>query len=304
MFESKKGKQVFGKNLSSKKVGLNLGGGVSAGKQLYETSVGKRAIERAGKNKNLHGHINEILTVDKINRKPSNILQGKKAVLTKSKTAVRDDIVVKKGGKVVQRFQLKDTTSAGGLRDTINKVKNQHYKGTNLVGTKETAKKYAEKAAKDSSITQKMASNGISSERTKLIAAKTMGKNIDGTGKRILGQSAETGISSAKFTVGVEAVKAGIAVKNGQKDIGSAAGTIANETAISAASAAAGDAAASAVTIATTPILGPVAPAAGVIAGVGASMAADKAIRAGESTALNQYNAKNKKNKKKRRRRR
>lgn len=55
MFESKQNKRNSKKKSffsSDKKAGLNIGGGVSAGKQAYETSVAKRAIQRAGKNKN------------------------------------------------------------------------------------------------------------------------------------------------------------------------------------------------------------------------------------------------------------
>ena len=68
MFESNQNKRNSKKGSffsSDKKSRLNIGGGLSVGKQAYETSVAKRAIKRAGKNKNLHGHVNEILTVDK-----------------------------------------------------------------------------------------------------------------------------------------------------------------------------------------------------------------------------------------------
>lgn len=279
---------MFEKN--KKKSILNIGSSISTGKQLYEASVGRRALERAGKNKNLHGHINEILTMDKINQNPINILSGKKAVLTKSKTAIRDDIIIKKGGKVVKRLQLKDTSSPSGLQNTINKVKQHHYKGTNLVGTKETTKLFSAKTAKNPSITQKMKSNGISSDRNKLIAAKTTGQCIKGTKKYIISQSLETGINSAKLTAGFETIKAGLDIKNGKKSIGNAAGTIANETAISVASAITGDTVGSTIAIATAPIIGPASSIVGAAAGMGASTVADIAIRKGESIALNKHN--------------
>ncbi len=146
MFESNQNKRNSKKGSffsSDKKSGLNIGGGLSVGKQAYETSVAKRAIKRAGKNKNLHGHVNEILTVDKHNLNPLHIIKGEKAVLTKSPTAVRDDIVVKakKTGKVIKRMQLKDTTSKSGIRDTAKKVKDHHYKGYDSDGNKRNCKK-------------------------------------------------------------------------------------------------------------------------------------------------------------------
>lgn len=293
MFDSKKNKWNSSKgNLfsSNKKSGLNIGGGLSAGKQIYESSVAKRALNRAGKNKNLHGHVNEILTVDKFNVNPAHIIKGQKASLTKSQTAVRDDIIVKQGKKIVKRMQLKDTTSTAGLRDTVNKVKDHHYKGTILMGTKETAKKYAEKAAKDPGLKQKMVSNGISSDKTKLITAKYAGINAKGSGKRIVKESAKTGFGGATITAGIEAVKAGIDVKNGKKDIKSAAGTALNETVINTASAMAGDIVSGTAAVATTALLGPAAaPVVGIAAGVGASKITDTAIRTGESAAINKY---------------
>lgn len=311
MFESKQNKRNSKKKSffsSDKKSGLNIGGGLSAGKQAYETSVAKRAIQRAGKNKNLHGHVNEILTVDKHNLNPVHMIKGEKAFLTKSPTAVRDDVIVKatKTGKVIKRMQLKDTTSKSGIRDTAKKVKDQHYKGTILMGTKETAKKYAEKASKDPSIKQKMHSNGISSDYTKLIATKFAGTNAKGTGKRIAKESAKTGLGGATFTAGIEAVKAGLDIKNGKKDVKSAVGAVINETAISAASAITGDALGSAVTMAASTLVGgpatPIVGAVGIAAGAGASKITDKAIRTGESVTLNKYNSGKKKSKKKKRR--
>ena len=175
-----------------------------------------------------------------------------------------------------------------------------------LMGTKETAKKYAEQAAKDPRIKQKMHSNGISSDHTKLIATKFAGTNAKGTSKRLVKESAKTGLGGATFTAGIEAVKAGFDVKNGKKDVKSAVGTVINETAISTASAITGDAIGGAATIAASTLLsGPAAPVVGVVglaAGAGASKITDKAIRTGETTVLNTYNSGKKKKAKKKRR--
>lgn len=276
-----------------KKNGINIGAGISATKQLYEANVAKRALNRAGKNKNLKGHINELLTVDQLNRKPGNILKGKKAVLTKSPIAVRDDIVLKQNGKIIGRMQLKDTTSKGGIKKTVKQVEQHHYKGTKLVGTKETTQMYAKELEKNDNIKQKMYSNGISSNQTELIAKKALGEGGNKTTSKIIKESSKTGLNSAVITAGVETIKNVPEVKNGNKTVKGAIGTVANETAINAASAAAGDATATAVTIAISaaaPVAASVAPIVGTAAGVGASMATDKVIRKGESAVSEQYN--------------
>ena len=93
---------------------------IAAVKQIHDGSVAARAIKRAGKNKNLKGHIFEILTRDQYNLNPKNIAQGREAVLTNSPTAIRDDIIIKQGKKIVGRMQLKDTPK--GINDTVKRV--------------------------------------------------------------------------------------------------------------------------------------------------------------------------------------
>lgn len=277
---------------SSKKTKFNLGTGLSMGKQAYEASVAKRALERAGKNQNLKGHINEIMTIDKLNSKPANILKGKRAVLSKSPTAVRDDILLKQGGKIKGRFQVKDTISKSGIKKTVDQVKNHQYKGTQLVGTKETVAAYGKEIAKNKKATQKMISNNISSDQTSLVAQKALGSSKEGIIKnsgKIARQASETAKKSALFTAGVESAKNVVAVKKGKKSIKEAAVSVANETAISAASATTGDAAATAATIgvATIPGMAPVAPLVGMATGFGVSMATEKIIRNGEEKIIN-----------------
>lgn len=176
-------------------------------KQVYEGSVASRAVKRAGKNKNLKGHVYEVMTCDQINLKPQNILQKKKAVLTKSPTAMRDDIVVKQGKKVVGRMQLKDTPK--GIADTAKKVQSGQYKGTKLVGTKETQKAYQTKVAKmnanGSNITQKMNTNGISSQQTDVIAKKALGGNVIKSGGAIAKQASSAGMAAGVFAGALDA---------------------------------------------------------------------------------------------------
>lgn len=271
-----------------------IGAATAAGNQVYQNSIVSRALKRAGRNKNLKGHINEIMTCDRINFNPLNVLKGKKAVLTKSNTAIRDDIVVKQGKKVIQRMQLKDTPSASGIQDTIKRVANHQYKGTNLVGTKETAEAFAKKAAKNRNIQQKMISNGISSQTTELLAKKALGESVGNVikdGGKILNQAKKTAVPSAAVTAGFEAVKEMKRVTKGDQTAGGAAKNVATEVGIGAASAVTGDALATAVTmaVAATPAA-PAAPAVGLATSWIASGAADKVLHKGKQAAENATN--------------
>ena len=211
---------------------------------LYQESIIKRAVARGGHCPNLKGHINEIMTVDKLNTNLHNIINGKKAYLTKSTTAMRDDIIVKKSGKVVERYQLKDTPK--GIHNTIRKVEQHQYKGTNLMGTKETVAAYnnaIQKAnAKGKKISQKMTSNGISSEKTALLSAQVLGGSISQNLKCIGKAAQKTGAMSAALGGGIEAIKDVSAVYHGKEHLSEAVTNTAKEAGISYASAAIGEA--------------------------------------------------------------
>lgn len=228
-------------------------------KQLYDTTVIKRACDRAGKNPNIKGHIFEVMTCDKINSNPINIIQGKKAVLTKSTTAVRDDVIIKQGKKVVGRMQLKDTPKSMGA--TLKKVSNKQYQGTKLVGTKETAEAYAKAVAKSTKngnkLTQKMITNNISSGQTELLAKKALGGKILTSGKEISKQSVKSGMSSAGINVMIESVKGINQIRKGEKTARNVGKTIVKEATIATVSTTLGEAASTAAKIATAP-LGPV----------------------------------------------
>lgn len=255
---------------------------IAAVKQIHDGSVAARAIKRAGKNKNLKGHIFEILTRDQYNLNPKNIAQGREAVLTKSPTAMRDDIVIKQGKKIVGRMQLKDTPK--GINDTVKKVASGQYKGTKLVGTKETKKVYdatvATKNAHGANITQKMSTNGISSADTELIQAKALGGSVLKNGRAIAGQTAKTGVTSAVISGGIATVSNVKKVVRGEKTKTEAAVAVAKEAGTGAVSGMAANVAGTAATIAVagTP-LAPAAPAAGVAASMAAGYVADVGCR-------------------------
>ena len=88
------------------------GATTAAGRMAYEGKVGVEAVVRSGgKNPQLKGVVHEILYRDSITMAPDNLIHGTKGVLSKSATAIRDDVLTMQGGKVIGRAQLKDTVS-------------------------------------------------------------------------------------------------------------------------------------------------------------------------------------------------
>lgn len=74
----------------------------AAGRSVYETKVGVEAVVRSGgKNSQLKGVVHEILYRDSLTVAPKNLASGAKGALSKSVTAMRDDVLLKQGGSVV-----------------------------------------------------------------------------------------------------------------------------------------------------------------------------------------------------------
>ena len=251
----------------------------------YDKSVIMRAAQRGGKCPNLKGHINEVLTVDKINRNPLNILKGKKAALTKSSTAVRDDIIVKQGEKVVKRIQVKDTPKS--ITDTVRRVKNGQYRGTNLVGTKETAAAYEKAVAsmgkKGKTVTQKMSSNGISSDTTAFLSKQALGGSLKGTGKQLIKSSSKSAAFGGVISGGISGIGNLVKCKKGEISGKEAAMSTAKETVYGGITSGVGAAcdAVTTIAVASTP-LAPAAKLIGTAANVGSCMAVDAILRKGE----------------------
>ncbi|MBE5395177.1 MULTISPECIES: hypothetical protein [Brevibacillus] len=211
--------------------------------ETYEAKVALEALERGGRNKNLHGVVHEILVKDKLNANPKNILSGAKAHLTQSTTAVRDDIVVKQAGQVVKRLQVKDT--AQSISKTVKQVAEGKYNGTNLVGTKETAEAF-NKAAKSAGLNKTMQSSGFSSTDTTRIAGKALGKMP--TSSTVASVARSAGIAGAAISAGFTAISSGSDWLDGKISTSEYVGKVANEGVGGGISAAAG---AGAATIAT-----------------------------------------------------
>ena len=200
----------------------------NAVKHTYEATVKARALLRAGANRNLNGHVLEIMGADKTNLNPVNWIRGISEKLTSSNTATTVDSVVMKGGKVIRRIQYKDTPK--GIADTIRRVKAGQYRTATLRGTTETAKKFNAMAEK-AGISKRMQDTGISGRTTKALGrACGSCKSVPlSTATRWAAKSG--GIWGGVVSGGVSAVSNISAMVKGEKDGWEAAGGIAKDTA-------------------------------------------------------------------------
>ena len=262
----------------------NTGTNVALLREAAEVKVGLEAVGRVGKCKNLKGVVHEVIVKDMHNMTPKNIINGSKANLTKSVTAVRDDIVVMKNGVRETAMQLKDTPAS--ISKTVNQVKSGHYARTNLMGTKETVKAYndaVKNAAKSgNTISQKMTSTGVSSKDTARIATKTIGSQAGKLSASAVGKAAaSSGTIGAAISGGIEVISSGIQLANGEIDGCEFALNVAKETVGGGLSAAGGTAAATVaaagVATAVASVGAPIWVPAAV--GVGAAVAVGSAIK-------------------------
>ena len=131
-------------NENKEKTAGNLANSVVEG---YDYSVAVRMSGRAGAYSPTGGKGNafEVMYSDKKNL--SNLLKpDTTTTLTNSSTARQVDLVTKKGNRIIERIQCKDTPSAKGTMDTIKRVQNGQYRTTQLVGTSESAAAFNAKA--------------------------------------------------------------------------------------------------------------------------------------------------------------
>ena len=236
----------------------------------YEESVIQRMVGRAGA-KTLNGAkgiVHEIIYADKLNLRDA-FKKGTKTSLTKSSTAQQVDVVTTNGGKVAARYQLKDT--ANSIKETLKQVKSGKYQQAQIVGTKETAKAFNERAAAKG-ITKAMKSSGISTKTTSRIANKAL--------------NSVPAVSEIAGVAGIGAVASGViaAVESDKRgdDFSEAAGHIAVGTTNGAISTGLGAAAGGAVTagfasagvVGAAPVIAPAAVMVGV--GIGTGVALEK----------------------------
>lgn len=196
----------------------NVAGSAS---NVYEASVGMRALNRAGQNPQMKGIVQEIMYCDKYNTNMGNILNGHHMDLTKSTTAHMKDVIAKNSaGKVVGHAQLKDTISNAGVRKTVQQIKSGHYSKTRVIGTEETAAK-VNKVLEKCGVKQRVESSGISSKTTSRIADKTLGKMP--TISTVFSAARAGGVTGAAVGAGMEAISSIGDLLEGDKSAGEAA---------------------------------------------------------------------------------
>ena len=200
----------------------NVAGSAS---NVYEASVGMRALNRAGQNPQMKGVAHEIMCCDKYNLNPGNILNGRHMDLTKSTTAHMKDVIAKNSaGKVVGHAQLKDTISNAGVRKTVQQINSGHYSKTRVIGTEETAAK-VNKVLEKYGVKQRVESSGISSKTTSRIADKTLGKMP--TISAVSSAAKAGGVTGAAVGAGMEAISSIGDWLEGDKSAGEAAADVA-----------------------------------------------------------------------------
>lgn len=223
----------------------NAGHSAVVSKTAYEGTVIARAMERAGHNPHLKGHIHEVLVKDARNARNLLTLNGASTELTKSTTAGTVDLVTTKGGKVIERIQVKDVTSQTGIDKLVKQCADGKYRSAQLVGSEESAQAF-NKAAEKAGISKRMASTGVSSKSTESLAQRA-GATGSGTLGSAMGQAAKAGgAAGAIVGGGVAAVKGCIDLMNGRADAVEVAGTVVKASAKGGASGAAAGAAATA----------------------------------------------------------
>lgn len=192
----------------------------------YEQSVVARAMARAGNNPHLKGHIHEVLVKDMRNVRNLFTNPGASTELTKSTTAKAVDLVTTKGGKVIERIQVKDVTSKAGIDKLVRQCAEGKYRSAKLVGSEESAKLFNE-AAEKAGVGKRMSSTGVSSKTTESLAQRS-GATGSGSLGAAVGQAAKTGgLVGAAVSAGVETVKGIIDLKDGTADAVEVAGRVA-----------------------------------------------------------------------------
>ena len=223
----------------------NSGHGAVVAKTTYEGTVIARAMERAGRNPHLKGHIHEILVKDARNARNLLTLNGASTALTKSSTAGTVDLVTTRGGKVIERIQVKDVTSQSGIDKLVRQCADGKYRSAKLVGSEESAQAF-NKAAEKAGISKRMSSTGVSSKSTEAMAQRA-GATGSGTLYSAMGQAAKTGgAAGAIFAGGVAAVKGCCDLMDGRATAVEVAGNVARAGAKGGVSGAAAGAAATA----------------------------------------------------------
>ena len=114
-----------------------------------------RTMARDGINPHLKGHVPEIPV--KYGSDLLNLFNGSSTQVPKNAKT--------KGGKVIERIQVKDVTSSAGVRKIVNQVASGKYRSVQLVGSEETTE-MGTAALKKAGLSKRMVSSGVSSDTT------------------------------------------------------------------------------------------------------------------------------------------
>ncbi len=208
----------------------NAGHSAVVSKTAYEGTVIARAVDRAGNNPYLKGHIHEILVKDARNARNLLTLNGASTELTKSTTAGTVDLVTTKGGKVIERLQVKDVTSQAGIDKLVKQCADGKYRSAQLIGSEESTQAF-NKAAEKAGVSKRMTSSGVSSKSTESLAQRA-GATGSGTLGSAMGQAAKAGgAAGAIIGGGVAAVKGCIDLIDGRAGAMDVVGTVAKASA-------------------------------------------------------------------------
>ena len=186
-------------------------------KTTYEGTVVARAVARAGGNPHLKGHIHELLVQDA--RNVQNALSGRITSLTRSTRAPCVDLVTTKGGRIVERIQVKDAVSPVSIKKLVRQVAGGKYRSAQLVGTEETTQ-LANEAFKKAGLSKRMVSSGTSTKTTTMLAQRA-GAAGSGTLTGAVTQAAKSGGAvGAAVGAGVEIASGVSDLINGRRDVG------------------------------------------------------------------------------------
>lgn len=248
-----------------------------AAQTTYEASVIARALDRAGRNPQLKGHLQELLVQDL--RNIANLGTGRTTALTRSTTAEVVDLVTTRGGKVLERIQVKDVTSASGVNKIVHQVVEGKYRTTQLVGSPETTE-LVNAGLQKAGVAKRMVSSGASTQTTTGLAQRAGAMGSGSLGNALGTAARNGGTTGAVVGVGVELVKGVSDLMDGSASGGEVAGRVAKAGVKGYAAGAAASAAATASGAAVATGLGAVGAGAGVtlVATVGAPIAAAVAV--------------------------
>jgi hypothetical protein len=194
-------------------------GGVdfARGRELYYDVVAERVAERAGRNPQIKGHVQEQMLCDRMNSNPAMRAKGLRAQPTRSTTAQTADVVVIRPGKrgVVERIQVKDVASDGGARHLGRQLQEGRYNRATVKASPETIKQLRKSGIEPS---KPIESTCISSDTTTRVATRTRAEvRGNGVAKAVARDISRASGGAALLSAGIHVVS-GVAA--GDRDRG------------------------------------------------------------------------------------